>query len=308
MEKAIQIVLHILPKEIDELERLCDQLHRGSFYLLPEDKVILDVTLNLSDKITDWKNSKIPKEFFIEKFNGIKLRADWTHKNLFEINDTDYCLGCNDKRRNSIRNHADQVSHILYLDPDVSAPIFALPYLFRSIENIKNEYYLVTAQIVKMWDNSWDPIVNSRYIDRRCDEHMYKEFDPYIIDKEFLDNSNVNVKQLDTFKFGGGWTYNLFSSNLLKFIDIPDELGPYGLDDTFVFQCAMMMAQKGYDVRQYVMENMLVCENRRYKDVIKSNPYTKLLTNKMTDEEKQRFTKNYHEHYQSCINRFVSKL
>ena len=194
------------------------------------------------------------------------------------------------------------------MDPDVSAPIFALPYLFRSIENIKNEYYLVTAQIVKMWDNSWDPIVNSRYIDRRCDEHMYKEFDPYIIDKEFLDNSNVNVKQLDTFKFGGGWTYNLFSSNLLKFIDIPDELGPYGLDDTFVFQCAMMMAQKGYDVRQYVMENMLVCENRRYKDVIKSNPYTKLLTNKMTDEEKQRFTKNSHEHYQSCINRFVSKL
>ena len=82
----LQIILHCLPREIDEVERICNHLQRSSHLLTEGDEVILDFTLNLSDTLTDWKNSKLPKDFFIEKFNMMEKRSDWTHKNIFEIN------------------------------------------------------------------------------------------------------------------------------------------------------------------------------------------------------------------------------
>jgi hypothetical protein len=58
----LQIILHCLPKEIDEVERILNHLHMSSFYPLKEGKVILDITLNLSDKLTKWSESLLPKE------------------------------------------------------------------------------------------------------------------------------------------------------------------------------------------------------------------------------------------------------
>ena len=68
----IQILLHILPREIDELDRICDHLHRSSFFLEKNDKINLDITLNLSDQFTNWDKSLLPKEFFITAPNSSK--------------------------------------------------------------------------------------------------------------------------------------------------------------------------------------------------------------------------------------------
>ena len=101
----LHIILHCLPREIDELDRIVNHLKRSSHFLDDNDEVILDFTLNLSDKLTDWETSKLPKEFFADKFEMMKQRCDWTSKNIFEINDSNRCLGINDKRRNSIREN-----------------------------------------------------------------------------------------------------------------------------------------------------------------------------------------------------------
>ena len=193
---TIQILLHILPREIDELERICDHLHRSSFFLSPDDKVNLDITLNLSNEFTDWDKSLLPKEFFIEKFKSIEIKSDWTNKNIFELNYDKTCMGCNDKRRNSIRKYSDSVSHFLYLDPDVSFPIWGLYYMFRAIESINSKYYMITGETQRLWDESWDCIVNKRYLNTpigpedfsKLNLRAYKKFDPYKIDKEFFDN------------------------------------------------------------------------------------------------------------------------
>ena len=49
----IYIILHCLPREIDELDRIVNHLKRSSHFLDDNDEVILDFTLNLSDKLTD---------------------------------------------------------------------------------------------------------------------------------------------------------------------------------------------------------------------------------------------------------------
>ena len=295
-----------MPREIDEVERICNHLHRASHFLEKGDDVILDFTLNISDTLTDWSNSKIPKQFFVEKWKMIEQRSDWTFKNIFEINTDNTCLGCNDKRRNSIRKHANNVTHFMYLDTDVHFSIYNLSYVFRAIEQIKNEYCIISSQLLRLWDDGWNIISNDRFISMGYDSKIWLKFDPFAIDSEVLNYSeNLSLKKLPFIKFGGGW-FNVFSSNLLKFIGIPDSLSSYGLDDTFISDAANIMKQSGYDVAQYVLNDMVVCENRRYRDL---NPYNNMIKDLTLNQNyKQMYRDNAKKHFNEEIENFKNRL
>jgi hypothetical protein len=300
----LHIILHCLPREIDELERIVNHLKRSSHFLSPDDEVILDFTLNLSDKLTDWETSQLPKEFFADKFEMMKQKCDWTFKNIFEINDGNRCLGINDKRRNSIRENNPK--NFMYLDTDVYFSMFNLSYIFRALEQINNEYYILNSQLLRLWDSSWNMISNERYIPMGYDSKIWLKYDPFKLDSEVFEHSStIGIKELNGFKFGGGW-FNVFSANLLKEIDIPDSLSSYGLDDTFVEEGCRMMKQKGYDIKQYTLDNMLVCENRRYRDL---NPYVNFITDKTnSDEFRQAYRDNANKHYPNELQKLSERL
>ena len=223
----------------------------------------------------------------------MKQRCDWTSKNIFEINDSNRCLGINDKRRNSIRENNPK--NFMYLDTDVYFSMFNLSYLFRTMEQIDNEYYILNSQLLRLWDESWNMISNDRYIPMGYDSKIWLNYDPFKLDSEVFEySSTIGIKELNGFKFGGGW-FNVFSSNLLKLIDVPDSLSSYGLDDTFVEEGCRIMKQKGYDIKQYTLDNMLVCENRKYRDL---NPYVNFITDKTNSEEfKQGYRDNVNKYY-----------
>ena len=300
----LHIILHCLPREIDELERIVNHLKRSSHFLGKDDEVILDFTLNLSDKLTDWETSQLPKEFFADKFDMMKQKCDWTSKNIFEINDGNRCLGINDKRRNSIRENNPK--NFMYLDTDVYFSMFNLSYLFRALEQINNEYYILNSQLLRLWDSSWNMISNDRYIPMGYDSKIWLKYDPFKLDSEVFEySSTIGIKELNGFKFGGGW-FNVFSANLLKEIDIPDSLSSYGLDDTFVEEGCRMMQQKGYDIKHYTLDNMLVCENRRYRDL---NPYVNFITDKTnSDEFRQAYRDNANKHYPKELQKLSERL
>ena len=302
----LQIILHCLPREIDEVERICNHLQRSSHFLEKNDKVILDFTLNLSDKLTDWNKSKLPMEFFVDKWKVMKDRSDWAPESIFDINVDDTCLGCNDKRRNSVRKYSDDVTHFMYLDTDVHFSIYNLYYIFRAIEKIKNKYYIISSQLLRLWDDSWNIISNNRFISMGVKSKVWLKFDPFAIDCEVLNHSdNLRFKEIPYIKFGGGW-FNVFSSNLLKFIDIPDSLSSYGLDDTFISDGANLMKQKGYDVSQYILENMVVCENRKYRHL---NAYDNVIEDLTIDENfKQKYRDNAQKNYPKEIEKLKKRL
>jgi hypothetical protein len=254
-----QIVIHLLPHEIDWFEWQSKQFKLGSYYI--SDKVIIDVTLNLN--LVDWSQSQLPKQFFINKFNQIKTLWDWS-ETQFVIDEENKCLGCDDKRREAIRS--TKADNILYLDSDLLFNPELLGYMIESSKLIENEYYIISPQTVRMWDNSWDVITNQKYLTIPADMETYYANDPFkVIMQEQLD---LNLKPIDQFKFGGGW-FNLLSTKLLKLTDIPDSFGPYGIDDLYVMICCDIMKQKGYNPQQYVLENSIVIENFKYR----WNPY-----------------------------------
>ena len=65
-----QIVIHLMPYELDHFEWQSKQFKLGSSFLSKDDKILIDATLNFN--LVNWDESKLSKEFFIDKFNQIK--------------------------------------------------------------------------------------------------------------------------------------------------------------------------------------------------------------------------------------------
>jgi hypothetical protein len=266
--KKTQIVIHLMPYEIDWFEWQAKQLKQAAHFLENDDYIIVDITLNLN--FVDWKNSLIPKEYFVTKFNQIiKTCFDWCKTMHVDINDDNTCLGCADKRRTVIKETtADQ---IIYLDCDLIFPAHTLKLLLDSAKQIVSEYFIISPQIPKLWDSSWYVLMNNAYRDFIWDNKTF--IDPYTVITSSYDS--YKLTPIDTFKLGGGW-FNLFSTNLLKLIGVPDSFGPYGPDDTFIMYGCQIMKTKNYNVQQYIIENLVVSENHKYR----TNPYTDFIKNK----------------------------
>jgi len=309
--KTLQVVVHVLPREIDQFERLCNLFKESYFFVKDEINIVLDASLNLNEIFVDWENSQIPKEFFIEKFNNInELHSDWTHKNIFQIENSDKCLGINDKRRNSINDGLDY-DYLMYLDLDVFFSHMTLVSLTQLINQIDTDYNIISPETVKLWDDSWVDLVNEKYINH--DHEFFKTIDPYSVHKLVFDNlveEKIKFRTINNVKFGGGW-FNVFSKKLLKFINIPESLGSYGLDDTFVMIGANMMKQKGYDVTQYILEGTICIENNKYT-LYNYNPYDKFLADKSFEDKgrtfKQGLRKKSNENFELELNKFRDRI
>ena len=309
--KTLQVVVHVLPREIDQFERLCNSFKESYFFVENQIEIVLDASLNLNETFVDWKNSQIPKEFFIEKFNNInELHSDWTHKNIFQIENSDKCLGINDKRRNSINDGLDY-DYLMYLDLDVFFSHMTLVSLTQLINQIDTDYNIISPETVKLWDDSWADLVNEKYVNHN--HEFFKTIDPYSVHKLVFDNlveEKIKFRTINNVKFGGGW-FNVFSKKLLKFINIPESLGSYGLDDTFVMIGANMMKQKGYDVTQYILEGTICIENNKYT-LYNYNPYDKFLADKSFEDKgrtfKQGLRKKSNENFELELNKFRDRI
>jgi hypothetical protein len=286
-----QIVVHLLPQEIDWFEWQSKQFKQGSYYI--NDKVIIDVTLNLN--LVDWNQSQLPKQFFIDKFNQIKTLWDWAEAQ-FIIDEENKCLGCDDKRREAIRS--TMADNILYLDSDLLFRPELLSYMIEASKAINHDYYVISPQTVRMWDNSWDIITNENYLTTPANMGTYYSNDPFKVINEYT--NNIELTPIPQFKFGGGW-FNLLSTKLLKFTDIPDSFGPYGVDDTYVMICCNILKQKGYNIQQYVLKNTLIIENFKYR----WNPYKIYLH--LIDKQIE-FRKNAENNLNLELQNFINKI
>jgi|TARA_Y100000034_G_scaffold130789_1_gene190148 hypothetical protein len=305
----LHFISHCLPREIDDFDRILDHFHRASYFLQEGDEIALDCTLNLSDDLTNWDESSIPKKYFEDKWNMMEEKADWTFKNHFDIVYDGSVMGCGDKRRNSIRKYANETTHFTYFDCDIFFSQYTLSYIFRTLEQVNNEFHIVTPQILRLWDAGWDVISNDRFIPYGDKSFIWKTYDHYKLDKECFDYlDEVGVKPIPTFKFGGG-LLTTFSANLLTLTDLPDSLGPYGLDDTFVMQCCGMAKQHGIDIQQYVIENIIVMENKRYRN---KNPYINLLKDYTIIDGgqyiKKKFRKVAEDGWDNAISEFTVRM
>jgi hypothetical protein len=286
-----QIIMHLLPHEIDWFEEQVDKLIQASTLIKDTDTILLDVTLNLN--LVEWERSKIEKQFFIDKFNSIE-KLITSYETEFTISDNGECLGCNDKRRDSIKNSKSDT--IIFLDTDLLFKTETLPYILEAAKTLPNEYFILSPQLPKMWDNSWDVLVNSNFINEPPSHEAYRNCKLF---EGSQDYGEVKVKPMPTFKFAGGM-FNLFSTNLLKKIGIPEKLGPYGLDDTFIMYASSIIQQTGHDIVQYVLEGIVVKEDLPHSDIYSSQ------IEKISNQKEYR--ENANTYFKEELDKFLRNL
>jgi len=293
MEKY-KVLIHLFPMvdDIDNLERTLVFLRQNSSYI---DKskfyIILDVTYPLSDYFIDWENSILKQDYFISKFENLKKYGDWCDESYFHI-DKDV-KGCIDMCINNVYKYS--VDSTIMLDNDIVFNPYTLNLMLEAALEVKKQTskYIITPEYVKMWDGSWDIVMNTSFVNKSNDPFYVLVNDP--IDDSLPTYGDINIEPLvynnqKIFKFGGGWL-TLFSKELLDWIEFPRDIEGYGAIDTFIMECCRYMP----DAVQYKVKNLVICQDRKYLGKAAYSPYIKNIDRR-------------HEHKDISWNKLVNHL
>jgi len=290
----IEILIHIMPAEIDQLEQTLIQLKKSHNYI-KNDHFLVEVCLNAN--LTDWENSKLDLKFFENKLNNFeKLTTSWA-KTRFWISKNNEVLGCTDLHRLSGRKYNPNA--FIWLDVDIIFDVSLLFYIVEAYKQLSKseKYIIITPETTRIWDNTWDVITNTHSLKEEASKENYFNRDPYETTGLVGD---VNITKINTFKFASGW-FTLLSNNLIKKVDIPDRMGPYYMDDTFIMMCCIYGQQKDFFASQYLINNEIIIENNKFR----FNPYKDYITSINKKDEYMNIAKN---NFDESVHEFLNKL
>jgi hypothetical protein len=294
------ISIHISPYEIDNYQLFIHQLKRNLNYL--DHDIIFNPCLNLSNYFYDWENSILNSEFFTHKFNELNKIVE--NKVILNsvINFEDKILGALDYKRDFLQKYKNEVDAFIWFDSDMIFPDDTLFYLINSFEEVNHNKCIITPQITRLWDTSWDILVNEQYLNRSLSFETYADFDGYDLytptgDKTLIENPIYT-------KFASGWC-NLLSSTLFKeYIEYPKRLGHYGKDDTFAMFVLDMYKKKGHDIKQFIIQNLIVTENNKFK----ISSYDDLVTKNINVKSKEIFRQESEDGMNYELNQLYNKI
>lgn len=234
-----------MPWEIDYALLTFTQLKK-SLYFLPSKgiEITIDSVLNLSPNYIDWKKSKLPKEYFIEKYNSYSLVLDRFYTHNKKIYEGDELYGHLDLQRECV---GKEFTHYMNICPDLYFSETALTTYIQTVPIIKknfktpnySDHYVIVPEIFQMWDDTWREIVAPEYRHIPNEEwHTADVFDIRALKKHkerlaIVDNKDkVGLRVVKKFLKWTGW-FDLYSKDLYEKIIIPPKnwkgYGPWDL-------------------------------------------------------------------------------
>lgn len=293
----IDILIHVMPGEIDQLEHTLINLKKSSRYIKNSlTEFTVEVCLNLN--LVNWDTSKLDKKFFLLKLKYYEqLTSSWA-TTRFWASESNEVLGCTDLHRRSGELYSPDA--YIWLDVDI---IFSESLLYHITEaykqiSTKEKYFVITPSTTRIWDESWDCLVNPSFMSEPATHANYFGRDPYV--NSGLLNDNVNITKIDQFKFASGW-FNLLSNDLVKKIKIPVEMGPYYMDDTYIMYCCMYGIQKNFFASQYLINNEVIIENNKFR----YNPYKEYITH---IDKKEEYMQRAKSNFEVSVRQFLNNI
>ena len=286
-----------MPHELDDLERVLVDLNKASKFV-DGNNYEFYISFSVDDYLFDWENSKVDKQFFIDRFNSLKPLTNWAGSSVMQIREE--VMGAFQCKRYA-HNEITDATHFIWLDTDICFDDRILHYMESGIdmvEDSKIEKYFITPEIVKYWDTTWDCLVNENFMNHPLD--YCKTNNPFVDSGEIgdvkLEIVTNNVVGQPKTKFGAGW-FTLLSKSLLDRIPLPESMGAYGPDDTFLMWGIEKLNQKGENIYQFKLKNYIVCENYIYKD---RKHYDSLISR---IDRKEEFKKTAYSVFQNEIDK-----
>jgi len=242
-----------MPYEID-YALLSYAQHKKSRYHIPDDvEIEIDTVMNCSNYLIDWDKTRLPKEFFTQKFNDLEILLK-DYKVNSKIYEGDECYGLLDMQRDS---YCD-ADYYINITPDMYFSEHLLALMIESTKVIKNKYYVVTPEIHKMWDHTWDEITNQRYMDVPYAE--WNSTDVYDI-RHHMKTDDAEVRLEPTQRSKWAWWLDLYNKAFYEdFAPVQDDWFGYGPWDWWSLMLTEHAKEKGVDFQEYVLRGQTIFE------------------------------------------------
>jgi hypothetical protein len=294
------ITIFAMPQELEDLALTLNMLKRNSVFRDKDIDYKVEITMCLSDELTNWEESILPKDYVWQRSAELcKKYLGWCEYEL-RIETESEILGCVSQRRYSLKNNSD-ADFFIWLDCDFTFKDTTLFYVSSAFKMLKEggiDNFVVTPQFVKQWDNTWDVIVNERFWNQPLNYHEGAD----VYEDTLPEYGEAGVKEIQSIKFAGGW-FTCLSGDLLRKTGIPESFGHYGLEDTYVTECMNIMKSQNDYISQFIIENLIIAESytQRPNETIKSfiasknrkEEFTKIATDSFRNELKNFYERSY---------------
>lgn len=305
-KKTFQIFTHIMPWEIDYCLVLFDSLARARE--LTTQKYRVDVALNLSNYHIDWSQSKLDKEYFIEKMGHYsKLLSKFDEVNI-TIYDGDDNYGHLDLQKSIVKPDND---YYISITPDQLFDKSTLSLFEQSVNSISEKYFILVAEIPRLWDDSWDIISNEHFNNtpRRADgSYDFLSIDRYEA-LSTVDRYPVELKKVQGIKYAG-WL-DLYSKEFYEELaPVPEEWVGYGQWDLYSMLVVTNLQRMRYplDFAQYKLTNVVTTSieysNWNYGE--NRDVYKKRLMVKKVPDQREYYTEHMSQYLTRQINKIIS--
>lgn len=243
-----------MPWEIDHALLFADKLKQSIYNINKDDTIYVDSILNLSSYVINWNESKLSKEFFIEKYKLFDELIKNKFKHKTSIYDGDELYGHLDFHK-TVKQ--DNIDYYILVCPDIDFSSSLLYYMIEYAKNIKNQYFVLTPQIFRCWDSSWDMLVNEHMMQFDYKQHLSVDIHEI---RHILNNNSKNDIEafpIQQFKFAG-W-FDLYNKKFFEeLVPVLPEWKGYGPWDFYAINICGLSKSLGLDVKQYVLKNELI--------------------------------------------------
>jgi hypothetical protein len=249
----IVISIFLLPHEISILDNLLYSLNKASNHLSGDFHYFLDIGMSLSDEIINWDDSHLPKAFFTTWFKNLQKRTSWPDEIDFHFTKA---RGSLEYKRIKQKEYGS-FDYVILIDSDIIFDEKILFHFENTYKNLKNtnQYQVITPEIVPWGNSKWEQIWNKKY-EKIKSETYHETLNPFV---ETFNENPIEVVAIDTFVFGAGWFTSMNVDLFIK-AKLPDTFFPYGPDDVFWFDTFKRLSDKGVDIKQYKIKNLIVSE------------------------------------------------
>jgi hypothetical protein len=284
----IKLTIHLMPWEIDYALLSFTQLKKSKYHLPDDVNITIDSVLNLSSYLINWEESKLPKEYFIEKYNQISnLLTDYNHNK--KIYDGDKLYGHLDLQRDCKSKDTD---YYIGVCPDMYFSEYLLYYMIEGIRNIKDKYFILTPQHRKMSDPSWDPTTAPDCLN--IPYSQYNNVDVFDLRVQNQNREDVSIISSPDGKWAG-W-FDLYSKEFYEDLcPVHDDWSGYGPWDWYSLILVNIAKQNKIDVKRYIVSGQTIGEYWT-GDLLEndgfSGYYKKLITKNTTPNQREVFESN----------------